>query len=560
MNNKNPVEKEVLHSADLPVGAKSLEMVRPKKWGPRVAWVSMFFLVTIGLILAFVPWQQTVTGTGSVVVYDAMARPQSISAQIPARFASWSVQEGDYVEAGQVIAKLEDIDSKFLDAGQSARVEAQLQALLDGKSAAQQRVVQLSEQQRELMTSRQNAISGAKQRREQATKRLNQATEDLKGAIKTLEIGRDVAVQNATERLEQAKQRVDQANERINYAKVELETARINRDRMIGLEIDGARSKRDVELSIQVYTKAETDLEVARKQLAIAQRDVLVGGLDQKRIDLEVERENTRVARARDAVKIAQDDIYNASFEVNRIIADTAATLNSVGGSIQSAVESVAKNRSDIVKVDIDQQNLKQRVDQQIVKAPRAGRIVRLMKVGAGETVKSGDELAVLMPDSKDQHVELYISDNDIPLISPGRHVRLQFAGWPAVQVGGFPSVQFGTFGGRVLTIDAVDDGTQRFRVIVEPEQQRLVNNKVDPKWPDTGVLRPGAAVEGWIMLDTVSLGFELWRQFNALPPRLSKAPKRWGKDGKGKEQEGEKKDKYMNPGANTIKVKTGKS
>jgi hypothetical protein len=31
--------------------------------------------------------------------------------------------------------------------------------------------------------------------------------------------------------------------------------------------------------------------------------------------------------------------------------------------------------------------------------------------------------------------------------------------------------------------------------------------------------------VVGWILLDTVSLGWELWRQFNGFPPTISAAP-----------------------------------
>ena len=34
------------------------------------------------------------------------------------------------------------------------------------------------------------------------------------------------------------------------------------------------------------------------------------------------------------------------------------------------------------------------------------------------------------------------------------------------------------------------------------------------------------AKVSGWIMLDVVSLGFELWRQFNGFAPALGAAPK----------------------------------
>ena len=47
--------------------------------------------------------------------------------------------------------------------------------------------------------------------------------------------------------------------------------------------------------------------------------------------------------------------------------------------------------------------------------------------------------------------------------------MRLQFEGWPAVQFAGWPSVAVGTFGGEVMTIDATDDGTGKFRILVQP-------------------------------------------------------------------------------------------
>ena len=51
--------------------------------------------------------------------------------------------------------------------------------------------------------------------------------------------------------------------------------------------------------------------------------------------------------------------------------------------------------------------------------------------------------------------MELWARGNDAPLITPGRKVRLQFEGWPAVQFAGWPSVAVGTFGGIVGVVDA---------------------------------------------------------------------------------------------------------
>ncbi len=70
--------------------------------------------------------------------------------------------------------------------------------------------------------------------------------------------------------------------------------------------------------------------------------------------------------------------------------------------------------------------------------------------------------------------------------------------------------------------IDAIDDGrnTYTYRIIVRPDTEAIAKGRDEP-WPAARFLRPGAEVNGWIMLDTVSLGFEMWRQFNAFPPAV---------------------------------------
>ena len=41
-----------------------------------------------------------------------------------------------------------------------------------------------------------------------------------------------------------------------------------------------------------------------------------------------------------------------------------------------------------------------------------------------------------------------------------------------------------------------------------------------DP-WPDGQYLRQGVRVRGWILLNRVSVAYELWRQFNGFPPSV---------------------------------------
>ena len=150
-------------------------------------------------------------------------------------------------------------------------------------------------------------------------------------------------------------------------------------------------------------------------------------------------------------------------------------------------------------------------LDRMVIKAPRDGTIFRMPVFERGQTIKEGDSLFTLVPDTTDRVVEMWISGNDIPLVKQGDHVRLQFEGWPAVQLAGWPSVAVGTFGGQVAAIDASDDGKGHFRIQVRPD---------DPaKWPDVRYLRQGVRANGWVMLSQVRLGYEIWRQLNGFPP-----------------------------------------
>lgn len=428
---------------------RSLAMSRTPYAVSLLAILSGFLVALSIACLIYVPWQQSVIGGGKVVVLSPMQRPQSIEAQIPARLVKWEVQDGQPVTAGQAIAVLTDLDSKFLDPELPARMKAQRAALEGRREAARVRVASLENQVRSLEASRKAALASA-----------------------------EAKVRQAQERLEQA--RASRIASRQNLATTNLQIERLR-----ALEKRGLRSRRDRELG-----------------------------------ELENVRGRTDLARAESAVTLATRDTEVAELELAKVGTDTEAGLASVRASLASAHETIAGLESDLAKLAVESSNVDARLAQRTVVAPCAGRVVRLLKAGAGETVKQGDVLAVLAPETTDLVAELVVSGNDAPLVSPGRMVRLQFAGWPAVQFTGWPAVAVGTFAGRVAVVDAIDDGKGQFRVLVKPDTERI-SAKLDEPWPEPPYLRPGADVTGWVQLDTVSLGFELWRQFNGFPPTV---------------------------------------
>lgn len=540
-------------STPTPKHHKSLELVKPPKSGRRIAIILIFLVASVVLGLIFIPWQQTVTGYGTVSVFSAMDRPQNIEAQISGRLVAWHIQEGQTVAAGDIIAELDDIDSKFLDPEQATRITTQLAALAEQRARATGRIDRLQAQVSQLTLSRDAAMDTAQQRVAQAKQRYKAAQQAVIGARKSGQIAKDVVESGAAERAEQARLRVQQSEQALTAARQDLETSRFQRERIKALFDDGLRSKRDFEIAENDYVKRKTDVERADLALKVAIRDATVGNLDKNRAGLEVDRVQTEIERALAALDVAAKDVLTAQLDQAKVTSDTAATLDAIGATMESARESVAKIDADIQKLQIEQSNVGQRATQQTVRAPAAGRIVRLLQVGAGATVKAGDVLAVLAPDTTDRAVELMVTDNDVALLREGLPVRIQLAGWPALQFSGWPSAAVGTFAGRVAVIDAVDDGTASYRVVVKPDIKAIAAKKEDP-WPRADLLRPGAEATGWILLGEVSLGYELWRQFNAFPPTVERPmagaiggkDEKGGKSGKDKGKSGDKKSPYI--------------
>jgi len=172
----------------------------------------------------------------------------------------------------------------------------------------------------------------------------------------------------------------------------------------------------------------------------------------------------------------------------------------------------IAQSRAAINKVDVDLS----RQSAQIVRAPRDGRIMRINAGDSATLVKQGDILATFAPEESGRVVELYVDGRDVPLIRPGRRVRLEFEGWPAIQFSGWPSIAQGMFDGRVRAIDVSASDNGLFRLLVEQAPDRA-------PWPREPYVRLGAKVRGWVMMDTVSAGFELWRQLNDFPLQFTR-------------------------------------
>jgi multidrug resistance efflux pump len=212
----------------------------------------------------------------------------------------------------------------------------------------------------------------------------------------------------------------------------------------------------------------------------------------------------------------AQADYINAKIELDRVEAEYLDKISKAESDLSSTLAEIFDGQGDLAKYRNEYSNTEIRSSQYQILAPQNGTVVKAMKAGLGETIYEGAAVCTIMPEATDAAIELYVKAMDVPLLSKGRKVRIQFDGWPALQFSGWPSVSVGTFGGRVEVIDYVNSKPGEFRVLAVPDS-------LDQPWPKQ--LRNGSGIKGWVMLDDVPVWYEIWRQLNGFPPSLYEEP-----------------------------------
>lgn len=291
---------------------------------------------------------------------------------------------------------------------------------------------------------------------------------------------------SAQAKLESTRAKMDLEQRELQASEAGLLTARLNLERENALQEKGLSSQRSNELATLTYQKNLADVNKAKAKITSA-----------------------------------SFDIKQAQADKNKAEASSRAQINSAQASLEESRASLEKSHAELLKLET---SLARQATQE-VRAPRDGTILKLHTFSESVFVKEGEKLATLVPDTQERAVELYMNGNDVPLITAGREVRLQFEGWPALQFSGWPSAAVGTFGGEVVLVDATDSKDGKFRIVVRPKNTQRSDQEAS--WPDSRFLRQGVKVKGWVLLDTVPVGYELWRQFNGFPPRMEQSSKK---------------------------------
>lgn len=452
----------------------ALEAACKRRVSRRFGRIVLILLLLLPIPLAMAPWQQNLPGEGRVIEFNPGNRPIPIQARTEGLAAKWHVQEGQQVKAGDPIVDLTDNDPNIL-----TRLKEELEATERKRDAARQKQEQFARQ-----------VTAAQEARKAA---MQLADDEIAAALQAVTV---------------ASQAKTVADEKVKLTSTALEMWQ-------GLVADKIGAGFDLQKAKQEHN------------VALAEQRARAAGVAGAEANLRAKRSaRLRVERSEE-VKVQ----------------DAKAKRDAASGDVATAEASLPKLRRNIA-----------RQQQQQITAPVDGFVQNLMANGQrGGFVKQGQTLAMIVPEPNQLAVELWIDGNDISFIDIGRHVRLQFEGWPAVQWVGWPSAAVGTFGGKVAFIDRFDNGAGKFRIMVVPDDRPLyqpegtiadmLRNALTfttrekpqgaPPWPDKLYLRQGMRAKGWVVLDQVSLGFEIWRQLNGFPPSIDRRPVKKKRGGK---------------------------
>jgi len=267
------------------------------------------------------------------------------------------------------------------------------------------------------------------------------------------------------------------------------------------------------------------DLVAVKTAISVAERQVdmyqnlfdsgLVALTKLESARIKVQDTRAKIVSAQNKLDASRNDLIIEKLNLNTTRAEALDKISKAEADRSATLAEVYESQGDLAKTRNELANMTIRNQQYTIIAPQDGYIVKALKNGLGETVKEQEGLLTIMPTKPDKAVALYIKAMDVPLLSVGRHVRLQFDGWPAIQFSGWPSVSVGTFGGKVEVIDQIDSKQGKYRILISPEPKGD-----DEDWPEE--LRLGSGVYGWVMLDDVPIYFELWRQLNGFPATIT--------------------------------------
>jgi adhesin transport system membrane fusion protein len=199
----------------------------------------MFVLMALLLLFMFVPWTQNIQGDGIVTTLKPEHRPQTIHSVISGRIETWYVEEGQFIQKGDTLLKIVEIQDAFFDPEIVGRTDRQVEARRGSLSAYGDRILALRDQ-----------------------------IDAMKATLK-------IRTEQVNNRIEQAWLQVQSDSIQVKAAEAEIAVARLQAERAENLLQDGLKSLTDVE-GRQIRVQEATARLISAQNRLLSSRNELL--------------------------------------------------------------------------------------------------------------------------------------------------------------------------------------------------------------------------------------------------------------------------------------------
>ncbi len=249
---------------------------RHNKWFNRILLGFSILLI----IILFLPWTQTVSGKGSVTTLSPEHRPQTIQSPIPGRIERWYVQEGDFVNKGDTILHISEVNNEYFDPLLVERTGEQLTAKSGSVDSYRGKVTALGSQ-----------ISAINSER----------------ALKT---------QQARNKIQQARLKVRSDSIDLEAAQTNLQIAMTQFERIRQLQQEGLKALPDVEQARLKLQETQAREISARNRLLASENEVINAEIEINRINAEYD---DKISKTESDMFTAQSNQFDAEAQVSKL-------------------------------------------------------------------------------------------------------------------------------------------------------------------------------------------------------------------------------------------------
>ncbi|MGI4834493.1 MAG: biotin/lipoyl-binding protein [Janthinobacterium lividum] len=134
------------------------------------------------LLILFLPWRQTIYGSGSLTALTPQDRPQNVQNQIAGRIEHWHVREGQLVHRGDTLLTISEIKDEYFDPNLPERLREQLAAKRGNVTAYAAKVGATDQQIGALRNTLEVQLESARNKVAQAQNYLSSDRADLVAA------------------------------------------------------------------------------------------------------------------------------------------------------------------------------------------------------------------------------------------------------------------------------------------------------------------------------------------------------------------------------------------